>query len=81
MKCPDDLKPGCKFKFVHLKRICRRKLVNMDHKGILEGPFYKGSPDISLAGPILGSIRGSGLGGSPDPLWSSTMTKKVIQPV
>ena len=31
----------------------------LGHEGTLQGPFYQGSPEISLTGSIFGSIGGS----------------------
>ena len=35
----------------------------LGHEGTLQGPFYQGSPEISLTGFILGSIGGVDNGG------------------
>ena len=52
-------KPGCKFEFVRCLKVYETKLTNLDPEGTLEGPFYQGSPEISLAGSFLRSILGS----------------------
>ena len=45
-----DLKPGCKIKFVRCLETYLLRLMIL-------GPFYQGSPEISLAGSVLGSMK------------------------
>ena len=44
IKSQIDLKPGCKFKFVHCLETYVKKLVSLDHEGTLEGPFLSRVP-------------------------------------
>ena len=57
--CPIDLKPNCIFKFVSCLEVYKRNVPILT----LEGPWRafqrQGSPNISLAGSVLGSICGS----------------------
>ena len=58
-ECPFDLKPGCKFKFVHCLETYLRKFISSAMMGHCRVLFYHGSPEVSIAWYILGSIWGS----------------------
>ena len=45
-----DLKPGCKFKFLHCLDTYIEKYVSLDHEGTLEGLFCQWSPEKKIRG-------------------------------